>query len=113
MSVILCLTDHNSHRLHKSFIIFAEDWTGPLNYFRNLPFYRLDEQNLRELDVRCLLITGKSDESILLESLVRSTEYIRTYFLKVIDDAGHYPHQEKPEMVNTALLEFLLGKISG
>ncbi|XP_065214963.1 epoxide hydrolase 3-like isoform X2 [Planococcus citri] len=85
-----------------------EDWTGAINYFRNLPFYRLEGESLREIDVRCLLITGKVDESVPLESVVKSTEFIQKYYLKVIENAGHYPHQENPEKVNKALLEFLL-----
>lgn len=90
-------------------IDFAEDWTGPLNYFRNLPFYRLDSSNLRQIDVRCLLITGNSDDMITLESVVKTTEYIQKYYIKVIDGTGHYPHQEDPQKVNEALLDFLLG----
>ncbi len=81
-----------------------------MNYFRNLPFYRLEGKDLRQIDVRCLLISGKCDDAISLESVVRSTEYIQKYCLKVIEDAGHYPHQENPEKINRALLEFLMGK---
>uniref|UniRef100_A0AAU6QEK5 Epoxide hydrolase n=1 Tax=Kerria lacca TaxID=473130 RepID=A0AAU6QEK5_9HEMI len=84
-----------------------EDWTGPLNYYRNLPFYRLEGENLLRIDVRCLLINGKTDESVPLETIVKSTEYVEKYYLKIIEDAGHYPHQENPEMVNKALVEFL------
>lgn len=75
-----------------------------------MPFYRLEGESLREIDIRCLLITGNADESVNLESVVRSTEYIQKYYLKVVDGAGHYPHQESPEKVNKALLDFLLGK---
>ena len=82
-----------------------------MNYYRNLPFYRLEDANLREIDVPCLLITGELDDSVTLESIVKSTEFIQRYTLKVIDDAAHYPHQENPEMVNKALLEFLLGRL--
>lgn len=90
---------------------FTEDWTGALNYYRNLPFYRLEDSNLRETEVRCLLVTGKLDDSVPLESVVKSTEFIQKYYLKIIENAGHYPHQENPAMVNKALLEFLLGML--
>lgn len=90
-------------------MLHAEDWTGAINYYRSLPFYRLEDETLRESEVRCLLITGKLDDSVPLENVIKSTEFVQKYYLKVIDDAGHYPHQENPEVVNKVLLEFLLG----
>lgn len=97
-------------RCNCKYFYTLEDWTGPLNYYRNLPFYRLEGENLLRIDVRCLLINGKTDESVPLETIVKSTEYVEKYYLKIIEDAGHYPHQENPEMVNKALVEFLSGK---
>lgn len=33
------------------------DWTGPLNYYRNLPFYRISDA--KTIRCPCLIITGK------------------------------------------------------
>lgn len=62
------------------------------------------------IEVPCLLIVGNKDNCIELESIIKSTEYTEKYFLKVIENSGHFPHQEHPETVNQALAKFLLGK---
>lgn len=88
--------------------IFArpEDWTGPINYYRNLPFTRINTSS-SPVSVPCLLITGNKDTFICLESIVKSTEYSEKYSMKIVDGAGHFPHQEMPETVNLHLLSFL------
>uniref|UniRef100_A0A2S2QFP3 Epoxide hydrolase 4 n=1 Tax=Sipha flava TaxID=143950 RepID=A0A2S2QFP3_9HEMI len=96
-----------------------EDWTGAINYFRNLPFYRIEprcgndssnpyraEEDM--LQVPCLLITGNKDESVQLESFVKSTEFLKTSTLRIIDNAMHFPHQEQPQVVNDLLISFLV-----
>lgn len=87
-------------------LFIKEDWTGAINYYRNLPFYRVSSN---VIDVPCLLIFGNEDRSLRLESVVRSTEYLNKYQLKIIDSAGHFPHQERPDEVNNLLLSFLIG----
>lgn len=93
-----------------------EDWTGAINYFRNLPFYRIESRvnntsisNKEDmLQVPCLLITGTDDINIQMESLIKSTEYLQTSTLKIVDNASHFPHQEQPEIVNSLLTSFLV-----
>lgn len=89
----------------------TEDWTGPINYYRNLPHWRIDQDY--RIIVPTLLIVGNKDPFIQLESVVKSTEYAKKFLLKIVDGAGHFPHQENPELVNKLLLSFLTGKRNG
>lgn len=83
-----------------------DDWTGPINYYRNLPFSRISE-DCEQIKVSSLLITGNKDRFIKLESVVQSTEFVEKFFVKIIDGAGHFPHQENPDMFNRNILKFL------
>lgn len=42
---------------YKYVFMRKNDWTGPLNYYRNLPFYRIKDGEI--LRCPCLIITGK------------------------------------------------------
>lgn len=83
-----------------------EDWTGPINYFRNLPFRRICEKS-GQSKVSTLLITGNKDKFVQLESVVKSTEYCEKSFVKIIDGDTHFPHQENPDEFNKMALKFL------
>ncbi|XP_015609723.1 epoxide hydrolase 4 [Cephus cinctus] len=89
-----------------------EDWTGPINYYRNLPFTRLNTNNNEPIYTRILVIVGNVDPSVSLESIVQSSEYVEKFSAKIITGGGHFPHQEKPEMVNKAIMKFLIGSPS-
>lgn len=86
-----------------------EDWTGPINYYRNLPFMRL--YSIEPISNQTLLIVGNADPSVSLESVIQSSDLIERFNIKVIIGAQHFPHQEKPEMVNDVILKFLIGKL--
>lgn len=83
-----------------------EDWIGPMNYYRNLPYVRVCETS-EQVRVSTLLIQGNEDCGIKLEGVVRSTEYCEKFVLRVIEAAGHFPHQENPDTFNTEVLKFL------
>ncbi|XP_063225642.1 epoxide hydrolase 4-like [Bacillus rossius redtenbacheri] len=84
-----------------------EDWTGPINYFRNLPFKRVHTDGEPTL-APCLLIVGNRDEFVSLESMVKSTDYTCKFLLKIVDGGSHFPHQELPDVVDKMLLAFLV-----
>uniref|UniRef100_A0A1B6CNS7 AB hydrolase-1 domain-containing protein n=1 Tax=Clastoptera arizonana TaxID=38151 RepID=A0A1B6CNS7_9HEMI len=84
-----------------------EDWSGPINYYRNLPFSRINAK--KKVDVPSMLLVGTRDSSVTLESVIKSTDYLDKFVLKVVDGAKHFPHQEYPEIVNEYLLSFLVG----
>ncbi|XP_026807036.1 epoxide hydrolase 4-like [Rhopalosiphum maidis] len=97
----------------------TEDWTGAINYFRNLPFYRIEPRNSNDslnkeedmLQVPCLLITGSKDVSVQMESFIKSTEFLKTSTVRIIDNASHFPHQEQPKAVNDLLTWYLVQKV--
>ncbi|XP_077293941.1 epoxide hydrolase 4-like [Arctopsyche grandis] len=84
-----------------------EDWTGPLNYFRNLMFCRVPE-NCGFINTPILIITGNKDPQIPLEAIVRSSDWCTNATVKIIDGGGHFPHQEYSEQFNRHLLKFLI-----
>lgn len=84
-----------------------EDWTGPINYYRNLPFTRISEDSA-QIKTSTLLVTGNNKSQYAkLEGVVQSTDYCEKFHVKIIDGAGHFPHQENPEMFNKVVLKFL------
>lgn len=94
-----------------SFFFFdTEDWTGPINYYRNLTFTRLNIDNGEQIDNKTLLIVGNMDPFVTIENIVQSCEYAEASSVKVIKGAQHFPHQEKPDAVNKAIIKFLIGK---
>lgn len=55
--------------------------------------------------------SGSEDNFCRLDSVVRSTEYCDNYIVKIIENAGHWPHQEMPLEFNRVILKFLVGKV--
>lgn len=58
-----------------------------------------------------LKFLGSEDNFCRLDSVVRSTEYCDNYIVKIIENAGHWPHQEMPVEFNRVILKFLVGKM--
>lgn len=83
-----------------------EDWTGPINYYRNLLCNRIDE-NCELILPTVILITGNDDKLLKLEGLVKSTDFCDKFYMKIIDGSEHFPHQECPDMFNEILLKHL------
>ncbi|CAG9826289.1 unnamed protein product [Diabrotica balteata] len=86
-----------------------EDWTGPINYYRNLPFLKIQENGIHITNT-VVLITGAKDHLVKLEGIVDSTEYCEKFFMKIIENAGHFPHQENPSSFNRTVLKYLIEK---
>lgn len=57
-----------------------------------------------------MLIIGNIDPIVTIENIVQSSEYIEKCNVKVISGAQHFPHQQKPDIVNEAILKFFMGK---
>ena len=55
-----------------------------------------------------LLIWGREDQTIPFDTHKRVEETIPHLEFHAIDEAGHGPHGEKPELVNPLLIEFLM-----
>ncbi|CAG9860495.1 unnamed protein product [Phyllotreta striolata] len=84
-----------------------EDWTGPINYYRNLPFIRI-QQDSERVASSVFLITGGKDKLVKLEGIVKSTEFCEKFDLKIVDGVEHFPHQENPDVFNEILLKYLI-----
>lgn len=85
-----------------------DDWRGPLHYYRNFMFFRIREGEI--LQFPCMIITGNQDRIHNLDTVVKSGDYCQNASIKIIENAGHAPHQEASTQFNTLLLGFLLGK---
>ena len=69
----------------------------------------LGYMSLMEAPVQCpvLQVHGTGDPMILASSVDGSEDYVRAAYSRVDLDAGHYPHEERPEVFTAALLEWL------
>ncbi|XP_029031967.1 epoxide hydrolase 4-like isoform X1 [Osmia bicornis bicornis] len=105
-------TEKNYVEAYKYAFSRKEDWTGAINYFRNLPFIRLNTDSSEQICTRTLLIVGNKDPLVSIENIIQSSEYIEKFSVKVIAGAQHFPHQQKSNIVNTAILKFLMGTVS-
>lgn len=84
-----------------------DDWTGPLNYYRNLPLSKISEP-LKQVQVPVVLVVGSKDPFVHLETVVKSTEFCETFRLQIVDDCGHFPHQENQQAFNSLLVKHLV-----
>ncbi|XP_076761310.1 epoxide hydrolase 4 isoform X2 [Xylocopa sonorina] len=109
----LCLNDAHTEKNYVEAYKYAfsrkEDWTGAINYYRNLPFIRLNIDTCSQISTQTLLIIGNMDPIVAIENIVQSSEYIEKFYVKLIPQAQHFPHQQKPDIVNEAILKFFMG----
>ncbi|CRK91588.1 CLUMA_CG005242, isoform A [Clunio marinus] len=83
------------------------DWTGPLNYFRNLMFYRV--KSGVNVKCPCILISGNDDPNYKLETIIKSAEFCENSSIRIIEGAGRFPHQSHWNEVNQILVKYLGG----
>jgi pimeloyl-ACP methyl ester carboxylesterase len=87
-------------------------FTGGLNWYRNLDRNWETTADLvdAKISVPCLFIGGTADPVLTFTRADRASEVISGPYRQVmIDGAGHWLQQERPDEVNAALLEFLNG----
>lgn len=65
------------------------------------------ESILKLINVPVLIIWGKNDSWINIESGYKFKSLIENSRLEVIPDAGHLPMEEQPDMVNKIIVDFL------
>jgi pimeloyl-ACP methyl ester carboxylesterase len=82
--------------------------TAMLNYYRALPQSLSQESNWQPLAMPTLLIWGKDDPFLGQELNDNLEAYVRNLQVKYIDHCSHWVQQEKPELVNQVMREFLL-----
>jgi pimeloyl-ACP methyl ester carboxylesterase len=87
-------------------------FTGGLNWYRNLDRSWETTRELADakISVPCLFIGGTADPVLSFTRADRASEVISGPYRQVmIEGAGHWLQQERPDEVNAALLEFLKG----
>ena len=80
--------------------------TAMLNYYRNF-FTNLKQQDWGVLLVPTLMIWGEEDKALGKELTYGTQDYVRDFQLRYIPNCSHWVQQEKPELVNSYLQEFL------
>jgi pimeloyl-ACP methyl ester carboxylesterase len=87
-------------------------FTGGLNWYRNFDrnWETTPELAGAMITVPCLLIAGTADPVLAFTRADRASEVISGPYRQVmIDGAGHWLQQERPDEVNATLLDFLNG----
>ncbi|MGB3473894.1 MAG: alpha/beta hydrolase [Mycobacterium sp.] len=91
-------------------------FTGGLNWYRNLDrnWEIMTNPAAATIDVPTLFIAGSADPVLAFTRRDRAAELVTGPYREVIiDGAGHWLQQERPDEVNTVLLEFLAGLPAG
>ncbi|MUL36624.1 alpha/beta fold hydrolase [Gloeocapsopsis dulcis] len=81
--------------------------TAILNYYRNVWQQGLLNHNWDVLEVPTLLIWGESDTALGKELTYGTDKYVRNLQIKYIPNCSHWVQQEKPQIVNQYMREFL------
>ncbi|MGB9307198.1 MAG: alpha/beta hydrolase [Mycobacterium sp.] len=87
-------------------------FTGGLNWYRNFDRNWETTPELADatISVPCLFIGGTADPVLAFTRADRAAEAISgPYHQVMLEGAGHWLQQERPDEVNTALLDFLKG----
>ena len=63
-------------------------------------------EELSRKGIPSFLIWGTEDKSVSYEAIVKLMEVMPEIDTLFVDEAGHIPHVEKPEIVNPALIQF-------
>jgi pimeloyl-ACP methyl ester carboxylesterase len=82
--------------------------TAALNYYRNaIQHFSLFNKNWGVLNVPTLTIWGEKDTALGRELTYGTAAYVNSFQIRYIPDASHWVQQEKPELVNEYMREFL------
>ncbi|WP_341526406.1 alpha/beta hydrolase [Nostoc sp. UHCC 0302] len=82
--------------------------TAMLNYYRNVFEQKILNPNKGVLEVPTLMIWGEKDTALGKELSYGTEAYVRDFQIKYIANCSHWLQQEKPELVNQYMQEFLM-----
>jgi pimeloyl-ACP methyl ester carboxylesterase len=83
--------------------------TAMLNYYRNAFQQRIVNREWGILNVPTLMIWGEDDTALGKELTYGTEAYVRDFQIKYIPNCSHWVQQEKPELVNQYMSEYLAG----
>ncbi|MEM0160131.1 MAG: alpha/beta hydrolase [Thermoplasmata archaeon] len=72
-----------------------------------VPDFRMNEQILKRLDTKVLIIWGKNDQVIDLKYAHSLNKFIKNSDLHILEEAGHSPHISTPEKVAELINNFI------
>ncbi|MGL5062740.1 MAG: alpha/beta fold hydrolase [Microcoleus sp.] len=84
--------------------------TATINYYRNLVRGLRDRPNWNVLEVPTLMIWGEKDIALGKELTYGTEDYVRDLQIHYIPNCSHWVQQEKPQLVNRYMREFLASK---
>jgi pimeloyl-ACP methyl ester carboxylesterase len=82
--------------------------TAILNYYRNIFRQRILKRNWGILQVPTLMIWGEKDTALGKELTYGTEAYVQDFQIKYISNCSHWVQQEKPDLVNQYIREFLM-----
>jgi pimeloyl-ACP methyl ester carboxylesterase len=80
--------------------------TAMLNYYRNA-FFIFGQQQWSLLEVPTLMIWGENDTALGKELTYGTEQYVRNFQIRYIPNCSHWVQQERPDLVNEYIREFL------
>jgi pimeloyl-ACP methyl ester carboxylesterase len=78
-----------------------------LSSLRNVSKFKVLKNYLEKINKKCLIIWGEKDPWLPVKYAYEINKKIRDSKLIIIPEAGHVPHEEKPEIVNEAIVNFM------
>lgn len=80
-----------------------------VNWYRGafLSMRALRRRGLPIIEVPTLMVWGEQDTALGIETTDGTDEYVRDLTLRFIPDASHWVQQDRPDVVNEMLVEFL------
>lgn len=81
--------------------------TAMLNYYRNIFQQNLFNSSWGILEVPTLMIWGENDSALGKELSYGTEAYVRDFQIRYISNCSHWVQQERPELVNQYMREFL------
>ncbi|MEG3439201.1 alpha/beta hydrolase [Pannus brasiliensis CCIBt3594] len=83
--------------------------TAMVNYYRGIfsKFPSSSQIPTEKLDIPTLMIWGEEDTALGKELTYGTEEYVRDFTVKYIPDCSHWVQQERPDLVNQYIREFL------
>ena len=81
--------------------------TAAINYYRNLLSARATRQARRLIEVPTLIVWGDLDPYLDIRVSRGHERYVANLTVRHVADAGHFVHQERPDVVNREIRAFL------
>ncbi|MDJ0557438.1 MAG: alpha/beta hydrolase [Microcoleaceae cyanobacterium MO_207.B10] len=81
--------------------------TSMINYYRNIFAGLFNEKEWEVLTIPTLMIWGENDSALGKELTYGTEEYVENFQIRYIPNCSHWVQQEKPQLVNQYMREFL------